>query len=273
MGMPNKGERESRAPGDIRVPHGRENSAKSLCRQSSRSNPNASNLTEIRKPNSGARVMNTVFIGPIAAAVLLLLCPRTASGQASFKPAQVTEAHDVAIPPQSVADGVIVVDVYLNEKGTITQTSVVRDVSSLSSSAVASIESWKFAPALRQGKPEPSVMRIAVAFRPRAYFVADTEFDPVQNQSEMSAPVPGILATAYPHYPINAVAGGAVVIQVTVSRSNQVDHVSVVRNAPPFAPAALSAIKNWRFQAATLDGKPLTSILTVAFVFSPPLSN
>jgi hypothetical protein len=33
------------------------------------------------------------------------------------------------------------------------------------------------------------------------------------------------------------------------------------------------ALKKWRFQAATFNGKPITSKTTIAFVFQTPSSN
>ncbi len=140
----------------------------------------------------------------------------------------------------------------------------------------SSIQSWKFTPASRQGNPEPSVLRVAVVFRPRAYFAAGPAFTPLlseggTNREDQSYVPPGIVSVTYPQYPINAAAPGTVVIQVILGKSRSIQHLKVVRDLPPFTQFALSAVDKWRFQAATLDGRSITSNLVVAFVF-PTLS-
>jgi outer membrane biosynthesis protein TonB len=194
--------------------------------------------------------------------------------QAPFKPPEVISASDILFPIQSIADGVVVLDASLDDKGAITGITVVRDVPSLTSPAISAIRTWKFSPATRPGKPEPSTMRVAVVFRPRSYFAADPSFTPIYsagdtNRVNQSYVPPGLVSVTYPQYPINAAVPGTVVIHVTVGKSSAIQHLKVVRDLPPFTQLALSAARKWRFQAATLDGKPVVSNLAIAFVFPP----
>jgi outer membrane biosynthesis protein TonB len=192
--------------------------------------------------------------------------------QGPFKPAEVTSSGDIPYPIQSIADGVVILDVSLDDKGTILGSTVVRNIPPLTSPAISSIQSWKFSPASKQGRPEQSVIRVAVVFRPRAYFVAGPAFKPIlsegtSNRADQSFIPPGIISISYPQSPINAAEPGTVVIQVTVGKSNAIQHLKVVRDLPPFTQVALSAVNKWRFQAATLDGKLVTSSLAIAFIF------
>ena len=119
-------------------------------------------------------------------------------------------------------------------------------------------------------------MRVAVVFRPRSYLAAGPAFAPILSEGEPNRVnqryvPPGIISVAYPQYPINAAAPGTVVIQVTVGKSGAIQRMKVVRDLPPFTQLALSAANKWRFQAATLDGKPMTSNIAIAFVFAPLL--
>src|SRR5882762_10223535 len=104
--------------------------------------------------------------------VILVCCSIRSLAQAPFRPAEVTSASDIPYPIQSIADGVVVLDVSLDGKGAIAGSTIVRDIPSLASPAISSIQSWKFSPASRQGKPEQSIMRVAVVFRPRSYLAA-----------------------------------------------------------------------------------------------------
>jgi TonB family protein len=219
-----------------------------------------------------------ISIGSAVAVVMLLCCAIPILAQAPFKPAEVTSAIDVTYPIQSIADGVVAIDVSLDQKGAITGSSVVRDIPSLTSAATSSIQSWKFSPASILGKPVPSVMRVAVVFRPRSYWAAGPDFTPISsnenpNHGDQSYIPPGIISAAYPQYPINAVNPGTVVVQVTVGKTGAIQRTKLVRDSPPFTQVALDAMSKWHFQAAILEGRPIASNLTIAFVFAPILLN
>jgi hypothetical protein len=222
--------------------------------------------------------MQKISVVGVVGVVLLVCSANPCLAQAPFKPPEVTSASDVPYPIQSIADGVVVVDASLDGTGAITGTSVVRDIPSLTSPAISAIRSWQFNPATRLGKPVPSTMRVAVVFRPRSYLAAGPSFTPIFSEGDPSRVgqsyiPPGIVSVTYPRYPINAAAPGTVVIQGIVGKSSAIQHLKVVRDLPPFTQFALSATNKWRFQAATLDGKPIVSNLAVAFVFPPLPAN
>ena len=222
----------------------------------------------------GESGMHKISLSAGVIPVILACCSIQSLAQAPFKPAEVTSASDIPYPIQSIADGLVILDVSLDAKGVIAGSTVVRDIPSLTSPAISSIQSWKFSPASSQGKPEQAVIRIAVVFRPRSYLAAGPAFNSVlsegnSNRADQNFIPPGIISVSYPQYPINAAVPGTVVIQVTVGKSSAVQHLKVVRNLPPFTQVALSAVNKWRFQAATLDGKPATASLAIAFIFPP----
>ena len=216
--------------------------------------------------------MQKISIRSSLAIVLLVCCAVSALAQATFKLPEVTSAADITYPINSVADGVVVLDVSLDATGGNAGVNVLRDIPSLTAAATSSIPSWKFSPALLLGKPVPSVMRIAVVFRPRAYFAAGPAFTPVPSQGAQDPAhridaLPGITSAVYPQYPVNAIVPGTVVIQVTVGKTGAIEHTKLVRDVPPFSQFALNALNEWRFQAATHEGKPVPSTLAIAFVF------
>jgi outer membrane biosynthesis protein TonB len=222
--------------------------------------------------------MQKIYIGSALAIVLLVCCAMPDMAQATFKPAEVTSAPDIPYPINSIADGVVVLDVSLDATGAVAGVNVARDIPSLTSAATSSIPSWNFSPALLLGKPVPWVMRIAVVFRPQSYLAAGPAFTPVLSngnpdqtrQSEFLPP--GVISAVYPQYPVNAAAPGTVVIQVTVGRTGAVQRTKLVRDVAPFSQFAVNALNGWQFQAATLQGKPVASTLAIAFVFPLLLS-
>jgi outer membrane biosynthesis protein TonB len=222
--------------------------------------------------------MQRISIGAGIAALMLACCTISTLAQAPFKPAEVISVTDITYPIQSIADGVVVVDVSLDHKGAITGTSVVRDIPSLTSAATSSIQSWKFSPASILGKPVPSIMRVAVVFRPRSYWAAGPDFTPISSnedpdRADLGYVPPGIISATYPQYPINAVTPGIAVVQVTVGKTSAIQRVNVVRDLAPFTQFALDAVNKWRFQPAVLERRPTASNLTIAFVFARILLN
>jgi TonB family protein len=213
-----------------------------------------------------------------ALGISMLVCSAalTAQGQAPLTPAGVVSATDAQYPIRSVADGAVVLDVALDAGGGVKGTTVVRDIASLTAIATSSVQSWKFNPASGKAASEASVVRVVFAFRPPEYRAAGPNFSPLLRGADSSAKnapgyIPaGILSVApYPEYPVNAAMAGAVVVQVTVDRSGEIGSVKIIRDLPPFTALAVSAAKNWRFQAARLNGQPVVSNVAIAFVFAP----
>lgn len=81
---------------------------------------------------------------------------------------------------------------------------------------------------------------------------------------------PQILRTVDAAYPIKSVAFGTVVVEVHVAASGEIADVRVVRDIPSLTEQAVKAVKEWKFQPASLGGKPVASIVPVAFTFVRP---
>jgi len=92
-----------------------------------------------------------------------------------------------------------------------------------------------------------------------------------REKSELKFEPAGVAAAAPADYPVKSIAEGTVVLQVTVSAAGEAEDVKVLRGIPSLTEEALRSIKKWRFTAARLDGKPVRSTLTVAFVFTRPV--
>jgi TonB family protein len=71
-------------------------------------------------------------------------------------------------------------------------------------------------------------------------------------------------------YPVNTVAMGAVVFELTVDESGAVQSVQPVREIPSLTEPAMRAIKSWHFKPAMMDGDPVQSRVTIVVMFNPP---
>jgi outer membrane biosynthesis protein TonB len=91
---------------------------------------------------------------------------------------------------------------------------------------------------------------------------------PDQSDSTRGNYVPvGVLKFAYPDYPVNSVVSGPVVVQVTVDGSGDVKGVEFLHRMENFNNFVSVALKHWRFQAATFNGKPITSKTVICTEF------
>ena len=232
---------------------------------------------------SSARVYNQAMKGGLVIGFLLLIgLARPNSAQQTYKPPEVASAGDV-YAYQVVLDGLFVLDVSLDDDGKIQEIDGLRDPGSMLGASKRSVRQWKFQPASKESKSAPSRMTVSFVYCPSNYGIGGQvlpkHFSPVlpPNQSEPSdhgnyVPV-GVLSFAYPQYPVNSVAWGSVVVQPTVDSSGEVKGVDFLHGMEIFNNFVSEALKKWRFQAATFNGKPIKSKTVIGFAFQPPPSS
>lgn len=80
--------------------------------------------------------------------------------------------------------------------------------------------------------------------------------------------LPPVLANAVlPVIPVRAVSGGEVVLEGVVDGGGGVREVRVVEGAAPFLEPVMSAVRQWRFAGAELDGEAVDSQVSVTMLF------
>jgi len=82
---------------------------------------------------------------------------------------------------------------------------------------------------------------------------------------------PALIERVEPTYPRMAVAAkvtGMVILEATVNEAGSVTNVTVLRSIPLLDGAAISAVKQWRYQPLLLNGVPFPFIVTVTLTFS-----
>ena len=82
-----------------------------------------------------------------------------------------------------------------------------------------------------------------------------------------------VVSSAEPVYPAMAIGSGTVVLAVSIDAAGEIQHVKVIKGSGGgFESSALQAIKEWKFKPAMLEGKPIPSVVPVAFSFSWPIA-
>ncbi len=83
-----------------------------------------------------------------------------------------------------------------------------------------------------------------------------------------------LLNGGVPALPLQAVAGGEVLLSVTVSTNGAVGPIDVLRTTPPFTDAVAMAVRGWRFAPAEdAMRKPVASRVLVGAMFGAPSLN
>jgi periplasmic protein TonB len=69
-----------------------------------------------------------------------------------------------------------------------------------------------------------------------------------------------VVKRVYPHYPHEARKGriqGAVVMHAIISKAGDIETLELVSGDPLLAPAAIDAVKQWKYKPYLLNGKPV----------------
>src|SRR5205807_2620383 len=232
----------------------------------------AADICRRRWERQGMKLLTAAFLN----SAMLIGTAALALPPLFFKPAEVVSATNAQYPPNSIAEGVVVLDVSLTERGQVVEVGALRDIPSLTSAAASEVQSWRFKPASQDGMVQASAMTVAFVYRPPVSVWKPPSFTPALPNpgSSTNAYMPaGIVSVGYAEYPVNSVVSGAVVVQVTVDDSGKIERVKVIRKMAGFTGFALRAVKQWRFQPAQLEGEPVASNVAIAFIFARPNLN
>ena len=84
--------------------------------------------------------------------------------------------------------------------------------------------------------------------------------------------LPELISMVHPTYPRTVAesrVAGTVVLEAVVDRSGNVERVNVIQGDSRLIPAAVSALKQWKYIPSYRNGVPVESITTVSINISP----
>ncbi len=219
------------------------------------------------------------------ASVLLLAAGLTLGPQglsqrnpAAFTSPDVSTVTGISYPVNTTATGIVSLLVSLDGSANIQNVQVTRDTPPLTSAVQAAVQNWSFKAGSLNGRPGVANLSVNVVFNP--FNPGATEIEGMTVEPPQKAPAAGALQFTAPQiaratfalYPPNSLAVGTVVLSVTVNKSGHVASVRVVHGVEALTPVAVSAVKTWKYNAATLTGQPVAAKIVVAFVFQRNLS-
>jgi len=189
-------------------------------------------------------------------------------------------ARDVAAQP-----GVVLVKVLVSKTGTVEEAVAVAGQSELAKVAVAGVRSWKYRPYMVDGQPREVQATVTVAFREgvgkRMAFsgtgligMGGMASGPRPNgpQRVSSGVIAGLMEHAVaPVYPPIAKAAhvqGIVVMRALISKTGDIEDLNVISGPPLLVPAAMDAVKQWKYRPYLLQGEPVAVETTIKVNFT-----
>ena len=185
-------------------------------------------------------------------------------------------ADDLRYPFHSIATGTVVLEITVDEKGTVENVRALREIPSLTEPAVESVRKWHFKPATLEGKPIRSLTVGAITFNPLAELPQNVPLPPLSaakpsSSHHVSEPTPiEVVAATFPQYPVNSVTTGTVVLRVTVDSDGQIKNTVAIRDIASLTATCIRALNEWKFEPAQFRGIPIPSSIALVFVLRPP---
>jgi TonB family protein len=123
----------------------------------------------------------------------------------------------------------------------------------------AALEQWRFAPARKDGRPIAAELRLAFLFYPPIAPVPGNQKPP--KATRQSPPV-------YPYEMLQSGLVGEVTLSFVVdTKGNVVNPVVIRSNNPAFDQPAIAALLKWKFEAGTVDDRPVDTTMRVPIIF------
>jgi TonB family protein len=170
---------------------------------------------------------------------------------------------------QARVSGIVILDTVIDHNGVVKDVRVRKPLPfGLSEAAVDAVKQWSFKPGTLNGEAVDVVFELTVNFK-----LDNKDFDPngpMRVSGDVHAPV--VVEKVEPLYTKEARKArisGIVVIEAVIGRDGLVKIAKVVKPLPfGLDQAAVDAVKQWKFEPATLQGKPVDVFYTLAVSFS-----
>jgi TonB family protein len=202
---------------------------------------------------------------------------------------------DPVYPPlalQTKIEGVVIMKEFINASGDIESLQLISGHPMLVQSTIEAVKQWKYKPYLLNGEPVAveSLVRVSFALSKETEgegSVIDAPLPPISDAPASGMAVPkrvrvssgvasGLLVTKVPpEYPEDARAAriqGVVILKAEIDSEGNVANLELVSGHPLLAPAAIEAVKQWKYKPYLLNGVavPIETQIQVNFILNGP---
>jgi TonB family protein len=202
---------------------------------------------------------------------------------------------DPVYPPEAREQhiqGVVVLNVVIDREGNVSDAKLISGHPVLAPAAIEAVKQWKYKPYLLNGRPIAMETQVSVDFRLEPKIIrmipapiaserttgdgigttmARNAADAQRVRVSQTVSQGLVVKRVYPRYPPEARkehVQGTVVLMVLISREGDVSEVKLISGDPILAPAAIDAVKQWKYKPYLLDGRPVEVETTVQINFT-----
>lgn len=189
------------------------------------------------------------------------------------------------VPPKFPQDlgpsvqGPVILRASIDKDGNIARLDVVSGHPSLVAAAIDAVKQWRYRPYLLHGEAVEVTTTIGVGYlrigndRPEQVAAASRDR---ANDDRNEVQLPSSLASTllmrkvppvYPPLARQALIQGLVVLSIVINKDGEVRDVKLVSGHPMLAPAATTAVKQWRYKPYVADDQPVDVATTVQVNF------
>jgi TonB family protein len=210
--------------------------------------------------------------------------PQRALVGQSVMASQISTKVAPVYPPlarQARIQGAVVLKVRISKTGDVQNIQLISGHPMLAPSAIEAVKQWKYKPYLVNGDPVEVETNVSVNFSLAGKAAGEGAAGDAVRGIAASEPASGetahtalpqrirvspgvmqglLISKVQPEYPADARdqrIQGAVVLAVKVDREGTVANIQLVSGDPLLAPAAIEAVKQWKYRPYLLNGAPL----------------
>ena len=200
-------------------------------------------------------------------AIIVLAAALQLSSQ--FQPARVVSSTFGGFPYGSVAAGLVVLDVDVDQGGAVRGINTLKDLEPFGDVVRRSVSAWRFEPAREGGQAVEHPTLVAVLVRPAAVmFTAPPPPPGPPPGVTRSIPIP--TGIGIPAYPPNRIGSAAVLVEVEIDFQGTVTSAQIKGEQTGFDDTSLEAARRWTFRPARHKNIDVASRAYLLFVFRQP---
>jgi len=190
--------------------------------------------------------------------------PRTPSKD--FKDPRLIHKVEPKYPEAAIkakVEGEVVIEATTNIAGDVVEAKILQGHPLLGQAAVEAIKQWKYEPFIIEGEKIPVQFTVMVNFR----LPSKSKDKPIALSSQQR---PKLVKKVNPQYPpgaLKAGVSGKVVLEATTSKEGDVTDIVVIDGHPLLNPAALEALRQWKYEPYLIKGVKQPVKFTVVMNF------
>jgi TonB family protein len=178
---------------------------------------------------------------------------------------------------QARIQGTVVLQVQISKSGDVEKLELVSGHPMLAPAAIEAVKQWKYQTYLLNGEPVAVETTVTVNFTlsdnpPTEGIVGSAPPQGIAGAADSGTPLPPppqrvrvssgvmqalLITKVNPQYPSDARVQGTVLLKVNIDKEGNVANIQVISGHPLLIPAAIEAVKQWKYKPYLLNNEPI----------------